>query len=117
MFFSLTLVIQFGLLWLLITLLAHEDQQSSLTMTMKILVVFFIAKIGLRLLVAFQFPEIHWSVTMCVEFALLYFLIWKITDTPHKITAYIWLSFVAASVGVEICFRLLASAAAKSLSQ
>jgi hypothetical protein len=106
MFFSILLVVQFAILWSLISLIAHENQHSSLAMTAKILAVYVIAKVSLRLLVAFQFPEVHWMVTMSIGFALLYFLIWKVTGTSHKTSVAIWLSFVAASVAVETFFGL-----------
>ena len=114
MFFSLSLVIQFGLLWMLITLLAHEGPQSSLTMSMKILAVFALAKIALRLLILFQFPEIHWAAPIILEIALLYLLVWRIVDNSPKVIASICLCFLIATLLIVVCFRLFASLIVKS---
>ena len=112
MFFSLSLVIQIALLWSLLTFLAHEDPQSSLTMTMKIWVCLFVAKIALH----FAGFETAGAVALGVEFVLLYLLIWWIADTTHKTTAYISVSFLVAMILVQLLFSFLASSVAKSVS-
>jgi hypothetical protein len=112
MFFSLTLVIQFALLWSLLTFLAHEDPQSSLTMTMKIVFCLFLAKLALH----FAGIGTGGVVSLVVEVALVYLLIWWIADTTHKTTAYISISFLLAMIVVQLLFSFLASSVAKSLS-
>ena len=81
-------------------------------MTMKILLCLFIAKVALY----FAGLGTNGVISLVVEVALVYLLIWWIADTTHKITAYISISFLLAMIVVQLLFSFLTSSVAKSLS-
>src|SRR4051812_45326255 len=98
MFFSVILILQAVLLWALVTFLAHEDPQASLTITLKIFLCLFVAK----LLMVFLGTGAQGIAFVAVQIALIYLLIWKLADPTHKVTAQITGWFLLATIVLQL---------------
>lgn len=106
MFISLSILIQLGLLWILFTWLAGQDESTSKVNAMMVMGVYSVLSFAFRLLVNFQFPEMHWLLAFGIQYGMLYLLIWKIGDLRHRTTALIWSTVVLCTLFLSFTFGI-----------